>query len=251
MPVLPNFYVTHQWLRELKRNGVKTFIGVYFKVDSAELVFAGKWNEPHKHITLGEAIKEIMTLEDPLGYELIVDRKIEPNEIEKVKSLPQTIGWRYWPYSKGKRPFCSCEYCIRSSIKANRIRERFNPRTKVEDYGSLLNKIKLSQNDEDVKDLLFKIQTKKRKTDPSELMFLLDKYDNYVNRVLASTLGYFRHKNTESLLIELLSHPDPGVRQYSADSIMKIKGKEGLSILNNFSADAVIRQIIEEHQTGE
>lgn len=180
MPVLPNFYVSHQWLRELKRNGVKTFIGVYFKVDSSQLVFAGKWNEAHKHITLGQAIKEIMTFEDPLGYELIIDRNIEPNQIKKVKSLPQTIGWRYWPYSKGKRP-CSCEYCIRSSIKGNRIRERFDPRTKVEDYQSLLNKIRLSQDEEEVAGLLHKIQAKKRRADPSKLMFLLNKYNNYIN----------------------------------------------------------------------
>lgn len=28
MPVLQNFYVSHQWLRELKRGGARTFIGV-------------------------------------------------------------------------------------------------------------------------------------------------------------------------------------------------------------------------------
>ncbi|GAO44794.1 HEAT repeat domain-containing protein [Flavihumibacter petaseus] len=248
MPVLPNFYVTHQWLRELKRGGVKTFVGVYFKIDSSQMVFAGKYNEEHKHISLGQAIKEIMNLDDPLGYELIIDRKIEPDEIEKVRRLPQTIGWRYKPDSKGSRP-CGCDYCIRSSIKANKIRERLNPKTGTEDYQTLLNKIRLSQNDEEVENLLYKIQTKKRRDDPSELMFLLDKYNHYVNRVLASTLGYFRHNNTESLLVELLSHPDPDVRDYSAESIMKIKGKDGLSVLLLYSSDPVIKQVIEEHRT--
>src|ERR1700722_19315645 len=81
MPVLPNFYVSHQWLRELKRNGARTFIGIYFRLDTKTLVYAGKYNEPHRQIELGVAIKEIMTLEDPLGYELIVARKIEPKEI--------------------------------------------------------------------------------------------------------------------------------------------------------------------------
>jgi hypothetical protein len=41
MPVLQNFFITHQWLRELKRSGAKTFIGVYFKLDSSEMVYAG------------------------------------------------------------------------------------------------------------------------------------------------------------------------------------------------------------------
>lgn len=250
MPVLPNFYVTHQWLRELKKGGVKAFVGVYFRVDSTELVFAGKYNEPHKHIPLGQAIKEITSLEDPLGYELIIDRKIGPKEIEKVRNLPQTIGWRYKPSSHGDRP-CACDYCIRGRIKANRIREKLDPRTKVEDYDSLLNKLRNSHNDEEIEDLLFKIQIKKRRGDPTELMFLLDSYNNFINRALAATLGYFRHQNTEKILISLLSHPDSDVRIYSAESLLKITGKEGLEILKAYDADPVIREMIEENQNEE
>ena len=95
MPVLPNFYISHQWLRELKRRGARTLVGVYFKLDSKTLVFAGKYNQEHRHIELGEAIKEIMSLDDPLGYELIIDRKIEAKEVEKIRTLPQKLGWRY------------------------------------------------------------------------------------------------------------------------------------------------------------
>lgn len=47
------------------------------------MVFAGKYGEKHRHIKLGEAIKEIMELEDPLGYELIIDRKIFPMKSAK------------------------------------------------------------------------------------------------------------------------------------------------------------------------
>ncbi len=123
MPVLPNFYVTHQWLRELKSSGVKTLVGIYFKIGSEELVYAGKYGQNHRHITLGKAIAEIMALEDPLGYELIIDRKIEAKEITKIKVLPQTIGWRYMPDSHLRTP-CICEYCIRGTIKANRLRKK-------------------------------------------------------------------------------------------------------------------------------
>ena len=125
MPVLPNFYVSHQWLRELKRNGVKTFVGVYFRVSSAEMVYAGKYGKKHKHIPLGQAIKELMDLEDPLGYELIVDRKIEAKEITKIKHLPQNIGWRYMPDSNGIKP-CNCEYCLRGTIKGKRTKDRLD-----------------------------------------------------------------------------------------------------------------------------
>jgi hypothetical protein len=123
MPVLPNFYVTHQWLRELKSSGAKTLVGVYFRVDTSELVYAGKFSKPHRHIPLGEAIKEIMTLDDPLGYELIIDRKIESVEIIKIKHLSQIIGWRYMPDSHLKKP-CTCEFCTKGTIKGNRLRKK-------------------------------------------------------------------------------------------------------------------------------
>lgn len=125
MPVLPNFYVSHQWLRELKRSGAKTFVGVYFKAPSSEMVYAGKYNQRHRHIPLGEAIKEIMESEDPLGYELIFNRKIASSEIFKLKHLPQKIGWRYAPQSHNTKP-CNCEYCLKGTIKGKRTQERLN-----------------------------------------------------------------------------------------------------------------------------
>ncbi len=123
MPVLQNFYVSHQWLRELKSSGAKTLVGIYFRVDSSQLVYAGRYGKNHKRISLGDAIKEIMTIDDPLGYELIIDRKIDPGEIKKIRHLPQTIGWRYMPDSHNRKP-CTCEYCTRGIIKGKRIRNK-------------------------------------------------------------------------------------------------------------------------------
>lgn len=68
MPVTQNFLVSHQWLRELKRTGVKNIVGVYFRLNSAEKVWAAPYNKVHKEITIGTAIKHLMQLADPLGY---------------------------------------------------------------------------------------------------------------------------------------------------------------------------------------
>ena len=89
------------------------------------MVYAGKYGKQHRHITLGEAIKEIMNLEDPLGYELIIDRKISPEEISKIRNLPQTVGWRYFPGSNNKKP-CNCGYCLRGSIKGRKTKNRLD-----------------------------------------------------------------------------------------------------------------------------
>jgi hypothetical protein len=38
MPVLKNFIVTHQWMRELRRRGQRSFCGVYFRIPDDEIV---------------------------------------------------------------------------------------------------------------------------------------------------------------------------------------------------------------------
>ncbi|MDR0871551.1 MAG: hypothetical protein LBN39_12250 [Planctomycetaceae bacterium] len=123
-PVTPNFFISHQWLRELKRSGIRTLCAVYFRLPSDEIVFAGRYNTLHREIPLSEAMKEFNDSDNKLGYELIIQRKIMPGEILSIKSLPQNIGWRFSPESKGQPVFCTCKYCTRSQIKANRLRKR-------------------------------------------------------------------------------------------------------------------------------
>ncbi len=54
MPVTDNFYVSHQWLRELKRIGQRTIVGVYFRIPDEQKVMAGHalQSEPSSAICL-------------------------------------------------------------------------------------------------------------------------------------------------------------------------------------------------------
>lgn len=238
MPVLQNFYLSHQWLRELKRRGVRTFVGVYFKVDSKTKVFAGKYNTGHQHIELGQAIKEMQSLDDPLGYEIIIDRKIEAKEIEKITSLPQNVGWRYKPWSNGQRP-CSCDYCIKSTIKANRIREKYEPQESKVSYSELLERLKTEDEISEIEDLLCQVRSKRRKGDPNELLFLVDKSSIPLNQELALTLKMFRHKNTRPILQILLSKPDGDTREFAADSLLELYGEEAEQYLATFKDTSI------------
>ncbi len=124
MPVTQNFLVSHQWLRELKRSGVRNIVGVYFRLNSAEKVWAAHYNQVHKEITIGTAIKHLLQLADPLGYEIIITRKIEVAEILYIRDLPQVLGWRYKPHSHETRPCCTCPVCIPAgSIKGKKLRK--------------------------------------------------------------------------------------------------------------------------------
>ena len=125
MPMLPNYFVSYQWVRELRRRGVKNFVAVQFKLDSTEMVWAGKYFEAHRYITVGEAIKEVNELDDPLGYQIFIERKIYANEILRIKHIPQKIGWRYRPHSHRRPLTCACRICLpRGSMKSRKLRAR-------------------------------------------------------------------------------------------------------------------------------
>ncbi|GCE09475.1 hypothetical protein [Dictyobacter aurantiacus] len=125
MPMLQNHYISYQWLRELKRNGQRTYVAVYFRLASNEVVSVGHYSRPHEQMQLSQAIATLMQINDPQGYEIIVPRKVERKEINKVRPISQLLGWRYMPHAHGKA-FCNCPACIpRGQIKSRILRERY------------------------------------------------------------------------------------------------------------------------------
>jgi hypothetical protein len=132
MPVTRNFYVSHQWVRELKRLGGGSILGVYFRLRDDEPVMVGRFNRPHDEMTAAVALvmgaetlnrsgtgkldaesrqkrREKNLPESSEGFEVIVPRRIKASEVIRFKSLPQVVGRRYFPGANGDRPqlhFC-------------------------------------------------------------------------------------------------------------------------------------------------
>ena len=129
VPVTRNFYISHQWLRELKRRGGGTFVGVYFRVADDEPVWVGHYNQRRRRMTAAEAAAEFMAAENREGWEVIIPRRIEAREIHRTRPLPQVLGWRYFPEAKGRPPFCPCAYCTRGEYGARRLRARLGGQT--------------------------------------------------------------------------------------------------------------------------
>jgi hypothetical protein len=124
VPVTRSFYLSHQWLRELKRRGQRTIAGVYFRVADDEDVWVGHYRTKHEQMTAAEAVAEFMAAENREGWEVVIGRRIASSEIVRVRLISQVIGWRYYPEAKGKRPFCGCRFCTRGEYGAKRLRQR-------------------------------------------------------------------------------------------------------------------------------
>ena len=73
MPITPDFFASHQWLRELRR-AHHLFVAVDFVIDDDELVRVGHYSLGA--MTAAEAAGTIMRADDPRGYEVVIMRKI-------------------------------------------------------------------------------------------------------------------------------------------------------------------------------
>jgi hypothetical protein len=124
-PVTRNFYISHQWLRELNRRNQGPIAGVYFRIPDEERVWVGHYNQAYHWMSASEAVGEFMAAEDPQGWEVVIPRRIEADEIHKTRSIPQLVGWRFFPSAKGNVPVCTCRFCTRGDYGVQRLRERF------------------------------------------------------------------------------------------------------------------------------
>src|SRR5690349_8801409 len=92
MPVMRNFYVSHQWLRELKRFRGRTMAGVYLRLSDEGPVYVGHYGGRHQRMTAAEAAG-VMGRGKSEGWEVIIPRRVERAEIHRVRALPQVLGW--------------------------------------------------------------------------------------------------------------------------------------------------------------
>lgn len=186
LPVLPNYYVSHQWLRELKRRGHRVIVGVYFFLPDEETVWLGHFGGPHQQMTAAQAAGHILHTPDGLGLEVIVPRTIQPTDIRSIRMLRHVIGWRYKPDAHGEEP-CGCPRCQRGAIKSRKIQaryERWNDVYRTAPYADLLAQLReaaracrLNPTDNEandtVCDILSEIRYRKAGV-VSDLAFLID-----------------------------------------------------------------------------
>lgn len=259
LPVLSNYYVSHQWLRELKRGGQRVIAGVYFSLPDDEPVWIGHFGGPHEGMTAAQAAGRVMRAVDGLGLEVIVPRSITPGEIRSIRLLRHVIGWRYKPGAHGAEP-CGCPRCQRGAIKSRKIRaryERWNDAYRKAPYLDLLTQLRAASdacridrtNDEadfTTCDILGEIRYRKAGS-VGDIAFLIDHPNDDIVQCLAMTLGRYRDPATKGMLLVLCRHGSEDVRESAADSLLDLYGEEALNTLRPLLPDAAIARAIAEH----
>src|SRR5712692_13197 len=244
MPVVQDHFISHQWLRELRRSGARVLVGVYFRLPSEELVWAGRYNAPHRQMPLGQAIGELNALPDPLGFEMFMERKLEAGEVTKIRHLPQKIGWRYRPHSHGKQP-CGCPVCLpKGAIRSRKIREKYDPKPIPVPYETLKATIGESFDIDVLLDCLWPLRNKRRKADPAFLQRLMTIDNAALHEELARTLGHFKHDNSKRMLVALCGHESADVKEAAAESLLQLYPHDANGVLGTLRADPVINKVL-------
>ncbi len=102
VPVVPNYQFTLQWLRALKIMARTTSCAVQFRLGDQEPVLVGHYREWPKAMTAAEAVGLFLSSSDPRGMQVLVPRSVEAREVQRIRAVPQLVGWRYYPDAHGR-----------------------------------------------------------------------------------------------------------------------------------------------------
>ncbi|RSM86059.1 HEAT repeat domain-containing protein [Kibdelosporangium aridum] len=218
LPILPSYVISHQWLRELRRGGQRTFVAIDFRIPDDELVTVAHYGKPAREMTAVQAVAVVREQEDPRGYEVVVPRAIGRRELHRVRRVNQVSGWRYAPDQHGRRP-CACPVCLpKGAFKAADIRARYGdppPPTKPE----LMARLAAAATPDEICEVLWSLGSRSR-GDAADLAYLVEHPAHDVRADLAIALAAYRDRRAVELLRQLAVDPDPEVREAATDSLL-------------------------------
>ena len=85
-PVMAEFTLTYQWVRELRRWHSGVLAAVQLRLPDDEPVTVGRYGAPPREVTAAQADAAVRELEDPCGYEVFVPRAINAAEVRRVRA---------------------------------------------------------------------------------------------------------------------------------------------------------------------
>ncbi|HET9766827.1 MAG TPA: HEAT repeat domain-containing protein, partial [Thermoanaerobaculia bacterium] len=219
MPVVPDFWTSHQWTRELRRRNGERLVAVHFRLPDDELVHVGRYAQPHHLLPAAAAARWVM--DHPEGAEIVVPRKVTRREVVAVRQAPQLVGWAQSPEKKD--PFgCVCVVCLPDGTPElmRRVRAAFR---------AGLDQARRAGDDENglvdgLSNLQIPLERARGRIAPTAVIAFARSPSVEARRQVAWLLGFFRLREVEETLLVLAGDGDEEVRDTAVDSLLRAGG---------------------------
>jgi HEAT repeat protein len=240
MPVVPDFWTSHQWTRELRGRNGERLVAVHFRLPDDELVHVGRYAQPHRLLPAAAAARWVM--DHPEGAEIVVPRKVTRREVVAVRQAPQLVGWVQSPEKKD--PFgCVCVVCLPDGTPElmRRVRAAFR---------AGLDQARRAGDDEDglvdgLSNLQIPLERARGRLAPTPLVAFARSLSVRARRQVAWLLRFFRARQVEETLLALVSDADADVRETAVDALLRTSGAERAGELLRGAAADVLATLAE------
>lgn len=218
MPVLPDFSVSYQWLRELRRWHGERMIAVHFVVPSDEPVLVGRYNLPHEQLPLGEAIRRVLAA--PRGCEIILTRRVRAREVVGIRAITQLVGWTEVP-EPGSAFDCICAACVAPGTRdlSRRVRAAYERHILAARRGATTDDVRRALANLDTP-----LERARGRIAPDKLLAFTKSKDADVRRAAIGLLRHFRWADVEPVLARGLLDDHGGVREAAVASLVAAGG---------------------------
>lgn len=245
MPVTDDFFATHQWARELIRFGLRNPTGIYFKIPDDTEVWFGRYNQKHHRGTAANAVKAFSQLDDKMGFQVIIPRKITRDEIQRIRAVPK-LGWRFYPDAKGRKP-CLCPACLgRGEYGLQKLLEQ-----KLYEHYTTFKRVQVtSEKATALQDMTMLIQD--HHLHFPEWRELLNE-DLITNDRLLETTGDFllalKNIEAQNALLEIILKASPYVQGWFASTILWSRGEIAKKMLEPMCEVPEVMEAFQEYDS--
>lgn len=221
MPVMQDYSMTFQWLRELRRWHGLPMAAVQFRVSDDLLCWVGRYGREHQCLPASQVAAWIE--KQPWGAQMIIPEGIPATKIDKVREIPQLVGWTEVPEAERKTD-CCCVACLPPGLPdlIRRLRGAYNGAIQdlhrastVEEATAALARMEVP---------LERARGRRPGLSPKKLLGQLRSPQAAVRINVASLLVHFPWSEVATALDLLLEDVDPAVGERAVYSLWVMRG---------------------------
>jgi hypothetical protein len=213
MPVLNDFAVTYQWVRELRRWHRHRLLAVSFVLADDQPVLVGRYGQTHQRVLAAEAAPWVQA--SSLGAQVVVPRSVTRREISTIRELTQLVGWSEAPEPHLKSS-CVCPGCLPAGAPdfLRKLRRAYRDAIQVLRQATTVDEAADALGQMEVP-----LERAKGRLSPKPLLTISRSEHPCLRAASAGLLALFKWKDVQSALSVLADDAHCTVRQWAVNGI--------------------------------